>query len=164
MQLQTLLKFYSLHFRHSAFCSFLSLAWALFQVAFYDGRITRHHDVAWNIMHNHTACRDYNSVSDGHSGTYGHIASEPAVFTDRDRMSGLLCLTTKNMVLGVLRGIELTVGTQKSMITDRNKCSVQNRAAEIEKCTFTQTDAVSMVAPERRSNVCGSGHITALHV
>lgn len=126
-------------------------------MAFYDGRITRHHYIARNIMHDHTARRYYHPVSDGHTGTHRHVSSEPAVLTDRDRMSGLLCLTTKNMVLGVLRGIELTVGTQKSMITDRNKCSVQNRAAEIEKCSLTQTDAISMVAPERRNNVCGSG-------
>lgn len=127
-------------------------------MAFYDSRVTRHHDIARDIMHNHASGSNYHSVSNGHAGTYGHIASQPAVLTYRDRIGSLLCLTAKNMVLGMLRSIKLAVGTQKGVTAYGDIGTVENCAAEVQKDALRKMDSVSMVAVKRRGDIGGSRH------
>ena len=128
----------------------------MLQMPFDDCRVAGDEDIIGHIMHDHAAGRHDHPVADGHARADGNIAAEPAVLADGYRMRSLLGFATKDMILGMLRSIKLTMGPDKGITADGHICAVKNDTPVIHEDAFRKTYTVSMIAAERRTDVRGS--------
>ena len=99
-------------------------------MSFDDCRVAGDKDIIGNIMHDHAAGRHDHTIADGHSRTDGNIAAEPAVLADGYRMRSLLGFTAKDMILGMLRSIQLTMRPDKGMTADGHKTDISPKFHE----------------------------------
>lgn len=87
-----------------------------------------------------------------HAGTYYHSASQPRVVAYLNGVGRLAGAAPLHIVEGVLRRVELAVGTNLHVTSYAHPASVEDGAVVVKKRAFTYGDAVAMVAVKRRAD------------
>ena len=88
------------------------------QTSFYYCRYAGCQRIIGNIFGYNTACCNDTTIANGHSRTYYHISTQPAVLTYRNGIGGFLFFTALHIIHGMLRCIELTMGTYQGVFSD----------------------------------------------
>lgn len=113
-------------------------------------RISHSKRVVGNIFNNHTACSYHTTIAYLNARTYNHTGSKPAIFAYSYRVATLLGLAAFNVVHRMIGGHQTASGANLSVVANSDEPSVEHDASVIHEHVFAQTDAMSVVAMERR--------------
>ena len=97
-------------------------------------------------MHYHRTSSDDTTLADGNTRTHNDAPTQPCIIANTDGMRDLLRQTSLQVVHGMLRSVQLTIGTYKDMVSNAHISTVQDSTVIIEKRMLTHRDIIAMVA------------------
>ena len=118
------------------------------------GRVAGYYYVIGDVVGDYAVGTHYDAVADGHSGTHGDAAAQPAVVADADGQSGLNCLATFEVVVRVVGGQQLAVGTYERVVADGDAAAIEEYAVEVDDDPLAECDAFAVVAVEGWDDEC----------
>ena len=118
----------------------------------YSCRVAGNYYIIGDVVGDDRTGSDDDAVADSHARTDNHSATEPAVIADTDRESRLYRLTPFDIIVRMVGGQELAVGTDECVCADGDTSAVEKDAVEIDKRTLADGNPVAVVAMEWRTN------------
>ena len=97
-------------------------------------------------MHYHRTSSDDTSPTNMDTRTHNDAPTQPCIIANTDGMRDLLRQTSLQVVHGMLRSVQLTIGTYKDMVSNAHISTVQDSTVIIEKRMLTPRDTIAMVA------------------
>ena len=97
-------------------------------------------------MHYHRTSSDDTTLADGNTQTHNDTPAQLGIIADADRIRGFLRQTSFQIVHGMLRRVQLTIGPNKHMMPNAHISTVQDSTVIIEKRMLTHRDIIAMVA------------------
>ena len=97
-------------------------------------------------MHYHRTSSDDTSPTNMDTRTHNDSPTQPCIIANADRIRGFLRQTSLQIVHGMLRCVQLAIGTYKNMVSNARISSVQDSTVIIEKRMLTHHNAMPVVA------------------
>ena len=90
----------------------------------------------------------HGAVAYGHTGAYGDIAAQPAIFAYHYGVSRLDGLSALTIVEGMLRRVERAVGPDEGACAYGDVAGIEHHGVVVDKHIFAYMQAVAVVAVE----------------
>ena len=116
-------------------------------------RIACYCSVRRNVFGDYTSCTDDATVADSNAWQNDGSTAYPTVVADSDGRSCLLGFATLEVVLRMVRSVDLNTGAYQYIASYRYQSTVEESAVEINKGVLTDDDSVAIITEERRTDI-----------
>ena len=106
------------------------------------------HTVGGNVVGHHATGSNDSTVANRHTGADGDIAAQPAILSNNNGIGRLNGLAPLQVVDGVLRGVERTIGSNECAVADGDVARIEKHTVVVDEDAFAQVQAVAVVAVE----------------
>src|SRR5690554_3652046 len=120
--------------------------------------VTRHQGVVRHIAGDHASGGHNAAITNGYAGQEGHVAAQPAIFSNGDGVGILLLFPAFHGVHRVIGRVKLAVGTNACMLANADMPSAHANSVVVDKHILGKDKVAAVITMNGWTDGAGSGY------